>query len=294
MADATVRREARAKINVFLRVLGRRPDGYHDLESLVVPISLADTVTVRASTRVSVAMEAAGTMEFEPIEPRRNLALRAAEEWIRARGEPGEAAEVHVEKRIPVAAGMGGGSADAAAVLLAMNEVWGSPMSHEDLLALGARLGSDVPALLAEGPVVMRGRGEIVEPAEVATTWWVLVPQPFPVSTTDAYRWWDEDEGATGPDPGPALEAMASGSLSLDGSLVFNDLEGAVTRRHPEIGQAKEALIEAGVIAAVMCGSGPSVAGFLPNGMERLAKDAEDGIEEISGRPVIYAASWRE
>jgi len=262
MADATVRREARAKINVFLRVLGRRPDGYHDLESLVVPISLADTVTVRASTRVSVAMEAAGTMEFEPIEPRRNLALRAAEEWIRARGEPGEAAEVHVEKRIPVAAGMGGGSADAAAVLLAMNEVWGSPMSHEDLLALGARLGSDVPALLAEGPVVMRGRGEIVEPAEVATTGWVLVPQPFPVSTTDAYRWWDEDGGATGPDPGSVLDAAARGDAERLAGLVFDDLQAPVLRRHPELEEVRAALLRAGALAAILSGSGPTVVGL--------------------------------
>jgi 4-diphosphocytidyl-2C-methyl-D-erythritol kinase len=114
----------------------------------------------------------------------------------------------------------------------------------------------------------------------------------FGVATADAYRWWDQDDGATGPDPRPALEAMASGAPP-EGPLL-NDLEGPVTRRHPEIGWAKEALLRAGATATVMCGSGPSVAGFLPKAMERLPSDAEARLEAISARPVAYARSWRE
>jgi 4-diphosphocytidyl-2-C-methyl-D-erythritol kinase len=153
-------------------------------------------------------------------------------------------------KRIPVAAGLGGGSADAAAALLALDELWGCTQhAGEELLAMAAQIGSDVPALLTGGPAaVIRGRGEIVEPVEVPPSWWVLLPLPFPVAVTDAYRWWDEDGGVS-------LPAGASGRF-------VNDLEPPVSRRHPEIRDAEERLLAAGATAAIMCGSGPTVAGL--------------------------------
>ncbi len=261
-ARAEVRVEARAKVNLFLRVLGRRDDGYHDLESLVVPVSLSDTVIVRADAELSFGMRPAGSIQFEPIDPRRNLAFLAAEDWVETRWTAGEAAEVIVEKRIPVAAGLGGGSADAAAVLRGMNEVWGEPFGPEELATMGARIGSDVPALLDGGAVVMRGRGEIVEPATVAQMWWVLVPQPFPVSTADVYRWWDEDGGPTGPNAAPLLEAAAVGDVDALAGLVFNDLQGPVFRRHPELEEVRSDLLRAGALRAILCGSGPTVAGL--------------------------------
>jgi len=292
---------APAKVNLFLRVLGRRGDGYHDLESLILPISLADRLEIHAHAdpaafrTLSFSLAVLGHPDLVRRVPadESNLVMRAALAMAE-RAEVRGFAEFRLDKRIPAAAGLGGGSSDAAAALQGLNALWGEPLDPEQLGSVAAEVGSDVPALMLRAPALIEGRGERVRPGPDLEVSPAVVTFGFGVATADAYRWWDEDEGATGPDPGPALEAMASGSLSLDGSLVFNDLEGAVTRRHPEIGQAKEALIEAGVIAAVMCGSGPSVAGFLPNGMERLAKDAEDGIEEISGRPVIYAASWRE
>src|SRR5204863_5390366 len=121
----------------------------------------------------------------------------AAREWTEATRTAGRGAEIIVEKRIPVAAGLGGGSADAAAVLRAMSAVWGESLRQEELAAIGARIGSDVPALLNGGSVIMRGRGELVEPATVANMWWVLVPQDFPLATADVYGWWDQDPGAT-------------------------------------------------------------------------------------------------
>ncbi|MDP9340697.1 MAG: 4-(cytidine 5'-diphospho)-2-C-methyl-D-erythritol kinase [Actinomycetota bacterium] len=257
-----VRIEARAKVNLFLRVLRRRDDGYHDLESLVVPVSLHDTVTVRARSKLSVEMRAAGSFEWEVIDPDHNLALIAAREWVAARGRPTEGAAVTVEKAIPVAAGLGGGSADAAAVLRAMNELWGRPFGDEELCAIGARVGSDVPALLTDGPVVMRGRGEIVEPARVAGLWFVVVPQPIPVSTADAYRWWDEDGGTTGPDAAPLLLAAAAGDVDALAGLMFNDLQGPVVRRHPQLEEVRANLLRAGALGAILCGSGPTMAGL--------------------------------
>jgi 4-diphosphocytidyl-2-C-methyl-D-erythritol kinase len=262
-----VRIEARAKVNLFLRVLGLRDDGYHELESLVVPVALHDTVIVRAQPELSIEMRPVAKgpvgLEVGSIDPDRNLALIAAREWVAARNSPAEGGAITVEKAIPVAAGLGGGSADAAAVLRAMNELWGSPFGPDELSAIGARVGSDVPALLADGSVLLRGRGEVVELARVAAMWFVLVPQTFRVSTADAYRWWDEDEGTTGPDPDPLLEAAELGDVERVARLMFNDLQGPVFRRHPELQDIRAALLRAGAAGGMLCGSGPTMLGLV-------------------------------
>jgi 4-diphosphocytidyl-2-C-methyl-D-erythritol kinase len=168
-------------------------------------------------------------------------------------------AAIDLVKRIPVAAGLGGGSADAAATLRVLNELWGCGLSPDDLMAIGADVGSDVPALLLEQPVVVRGRGEVIEPTHVVRTWWVVRPFDFRVSTVDAYRWWDE-EGSRGPDPAPLLEAARGGRTEEMAERLFNDLELPVAVRHPQVTRVKEALVRAGALGAVMTGSGPTVA----------------------------------
>jgi len=294
----TVTVAAPAKVNLFLRVLGRRDDGYHDLESLIVPISLADRLEIHAHAdpaafrTLSFSLAVLGNPELVRRVPadESNLVLRAALAMAE-RAEVRGFAEFRLEKRIPAAAGLGGGSSDAAAALEGLNALWGEPLDPEQLRSVAAEVGSDVPALLLRVPALIEGRGERVRPGPDLELSLAVVTFGFGVATAESYRWWDEDDGATGPDPRPALDAMTS--RPLPEGLVFNDLEGPVTRRHPEIGRAKEAMVEAGVTAAVMCGSGPSVAGFLPDGMERLPSDAEAGLEAISGRPVTYAGSWR-
>src|SRR5207302_982495 len=150
----------------------RRADGYHEIESLIVPVSLADDLTVRLDPelRLSVRGELADAVPLDED----NLVVRAARA-LAAVGEVDAGADIELEKRIPVAAGLGGGSADAAAALLALDELWGCGLDGEALLALGATVGSDVPALLHGGAVIVRGRGEIVEPVSVGPAWWVLV-----------------------------------------------------------------------------------------------------------------------
>jgi 4-diphosphocytidyl-2-C-methyl-D-erythritol kinase len=282
MTPREVRREARAKINVFLRVLAAREDGYHDLESLVVPISLADVVTVRdaEALRVDVrgASEVAGAVPAGGL----NLALVAALAIGDACPDAG-GAEIVVEKRIPVAAGLGGGSADAAATLLALNELWSGGLDLGTLAELGERIGSDVPAMLTEGPVLVSGRGELIAPAEVLPLWWVLVRFDFGVRSPDAYRWWDEDGGTRGPDPGALLDAAAAGDAAALGPLLFNDLEAPVCARHPEIAGAKGRLLRAGALGAVMSGSGSSVVG--------LARDETHARELARGFPDALAVS---
>ena len=285
MTRAAIRRDAPAKINVFLRVLAAREDGYHDLESLVVPISLADRVTVRPDDRLHVRTTGAAEISGEVPAGGLNLALVAA--LALADACPGAGgARVEIEKRIPVAGGLGGGSADAAATLLALNELWGCGLDLATLADVAERIGSDVPAMLAGGPVLMSGRGELLAPAEVATFWWVVVGLGFGVRSPDAYRWWDEDGGSRGPDPEPLLAAAAAGDPEGLGPLLFNDLEPSVCRRHAEVAAAKVRLLEVGALGAAMTGSGSSVVGLA---RDRAHADAiaagVDGALVTSGPP---------
>jgi len=264
VSGQVVRRRAHAKINACLRVLGRRDDGYHELESLVLPIELADEVTVARAAGLDVEVRGASAL-VEAVPPAgMNLALLAA---LALAGdcETSGGAAIEIEKRIPVAAGLGGGSADAAATLHALNELWGCGLDLEVLLGIGERVGSDVPALLVGGPVVMRGRGEQVEPIHAGATWWAVKPFDFPTRSPDAYRWWDEDGGVSGPDPGVLYAALESGSDETLGAALVNDLEGPVSRRHPEVAEAKRAFVDAGALGAVMSGSGPTVVALARN-----------------------------
>ncbi len=285
MTRRSVRREAPAKLNVFLRVLGAREDGYHDLESLVIPVTLADGVTVRTADRLSVDVQGPPRLAGEVPIGGLNLALVAALTLADASGTQ-RGARVEIEKRIPVAAGLGGGSADAAATILALDELWGLGLGPDQLVDVGRRIGSDVPAMLAGGPVLVSGRGDRLVPVRVASLWWVIVPFEFGVRSPDAYRWWDEDGGATGPDPEAILAAAASGDAPILGPLLFNDLEAPVIARHPRIGDAKEALLDAGALGAVMSGSGSSVAGLASDRghAERLAT-VHEGAIVVAGPP---------
>jgi 4-diphosphocytidyl-2-C-methyl-D-erythritol kinase len=253
---------AHAKLNVFLRVLGRRDDGYHDVETLVIPISLADDVTVKPADELTLSLEGPA-IERVPADDT-NLALRAARALAaEAGGARPPGARISIHKRIPVAAGLGGGSADAATTLLLLDELWGTELGRDALSRLAADIGSDVPGMLLGEPAYVRGRGEIVEPVLLQTTTWVVKPFSFGVSTADAYGWWDEG-AATGPDPGALIAAAEAGNNALLGSALYNDLQEPVAARHPEISQTIEAFIEAGAEGAVMSGSGPTVVALCP------------------------------
>ena len=278
MTGSTIRRDAHAKVNLFLRVISTREDGYHEIESLVVPISLADRVVVRPAEELRV--EIVGEPAFSP--GGLNLALVAALALADACAEAGGAL-VEIEKRIPVAGGLGGGSADAAATLLALNELWGCEVDAATLEQIGERVGSDVPAMLFRESVLMGGRGERLAPAEVPPFHWVLIRLGFGVRSPDAYRWWDEDGGGTGPDPDALLAAAAAGDAEALGPLLFNDLERPVAARHPEIGEAARALIESGALGAIMSGSGSSVIGLARD--EAHARKLAAGFERAE--PVV-------
>lgn len=255
MSEPIVER-AHAKLNVFLRVLGRRADGYHDIETLLLPLELHDVVTVTLAE--AFAVEVTGERAAELVSAGgESLVARAADAFARATGlDRLPSIVVTVDKRIPVAAGMGGGSADAAAVLRALGRLHG--VGRADLLAIGAEVGADVPALVHGGAVFAQGRGERVTGVHAVTTQWAVAPLAFGVRTSDAYRWWDEDP-RTGPDPGALIAAFETGNDEVLGSALFDDLQAGVVDRHPEVGATLDALRAAGALGAVMTGSGPTV-----------------------------------
>jgi 4-diphosphocytidyl-2-C-methyl-D-erythritol kinase len=278
---------APAKLNVFLRVLGRRADGYHDIETLIVPLTLADQVTVRP-------LEGDGTVQVVtlgtegsalPSGPD-NLAAVAARALRKELGREDLGAVIELTKSIPVAAGLGGGSADAAAVLRSLGRAWSVPPAV--LGRAAAMIGSDVPGQLTGSSVLVGNRGEAVRPIELPRSDWVVVLQRFGVPAAEAYRWWDEDGEHPGPDPGLVIEAARAGDADAMSSILFNDLEGPVARRHPEIIEATRSLLEAGALTSIMCGSGPSVAGLC-----RDAAHAEEVASAAGGLAVGSIAPVR-
>lgn len=274
---------AHAKLNVFLRVLGRRDDGYHDVETLLLPISVADDVTVESADELTLSLDGPAA-EGVPADDT-NIALRAARALAaEAGGARPPGARISIHKRIPVAAGLGGGSADAATTLLLLDELWGTGIGRDALARVAAEVGSDVPAMLFGEPAYVRGRGEIVEPVLLQTTTWVVKPFAFGVSSAEAYSWWDQ-HAATGPDPGALIAAAEAGNDELLGSAVYNDLQGPVAVRHPEIADTVAAFIEAGARGAVMSGSGPTVVALCSFASSQDIADAVPGSFVVDAPP---------
>jgi 4-diphosphocytidyl-2-C-methyl-D-erythritol kinase len=260
---SAITRPAHAKINAFLRILGRREDGYHEIQTVILPLELHDLVTVELATGLEVLVhgERAGDLHDSGGD---SLVARAARAWAAAAGVGAPRARITVDKRIPVAAGLGGGSADAAAAIASLDELHGSALGIEALLEVAAAVGADVSAQLVAEPVFADGRGERVVPVHAIATHWVVRPFGFGVTAADAYAWWDEDP-TTGPDPGAVVAALETGNVELLGNALFDDLQPGVVARHPEIAGAVSSFHEAGALGAVMTGSGPTVVALARN-----------------------------
>jgi 4-diphosphocytidyl-2-C-methyl-D-erythritol kinase len=263
-----LRIRACAKINLTLRVLRIRDDGYHELRTTFQSLALHDTLTFTARPGpFAIACD-------DPHCPtdRRNLVWKAAAARWDARGGQGalSGVAVHLRKRIPAGAGLGGGSSDAASTLIALRHLWHLRVSDEELESMGARLGADVPFFLRGGTVLGVERGDLLFPlVELPRAWVVLARPGFGVSTREAYGWWDEAfrrraEGGRGRAEGGRRRPGGRGRRSHDGGAAeewTNDLEGPVVERHPAIGRLVGALRRAGATYAAMSGSGSAVFG---------------------------------
>ena len=260
---------ARAKINLTLEVFGKRPDGYHALRSVILPISLADTVEAEPSDGFS---SDTGYPDDLCLKAARVLASRAP------RGR--SPVRLHVTKRIPAGGGLGGGSADAAAVLLGLNDLWKLRLTRAELAEVGAQVGSDVPALVLGGPVLMEGRGERVRPLACAFRLNLVVVRPDAFSSTkEVYaacvpRVPDETSATD-----EMCAALAAGDFGRIVDGLHNDLQEPAVRLHPEVGAALGALRDAGAAGVLMSGSGSCVFGLVPDEAEatRLAAEMSAG-----------------
>jgi len=251
-----------AKINLTLRVGPLRGDGFHDVRTLLQSIALSDTLTVTAR-RGPFALAAGGPgMPTDET----NLVSRAAAALWRALGRDGEPRDAHVKlvKQIPLAAGLGGGSADAAAALVALNVVWEGRRSRRDLARIGGTLGADVPFFLQGGTALGAGRGDEIYPVDDAARLGVVIIKPsFGVATADAYRWLDEDR-APGVADAPAVSRDVDLGWAAGPIALVNDLQGPVARRHAPVDDIVDTLAKAGALGAAMTGSGSAVFGLFP------------------------------
>ena len=272
MAGKRVRRvRAFAKINLSLRVLGVRPDGYHELRTILQSIELHDTLTIRAVP---------GPFRLTCDDPgcpsnSTNLVWRAAEQLWTAAGRPGSPRDVSIDlaKRIPLQAGLGGGSSDAAAALRALGRMWRVDEAHQR--ATAAALGADVPYFFEGGTVLGLERGDLLFPLlDYPDAWVVIALPPFGVSTRDAFGWWDAERSV------PRAERSSFDKLRMRGhrnSLLSaskgelgNDLEEPVGARHPQITRLISAMRRAGASHAAMSGSGSAVFGLFARRTEAV------------------------
>lgn len=285
---------APAKVNLTLDIVGKRPDGYHLLESVMQTIALFDTLTVTAAPSGIRLI----CREDLP-QGQDNIVVRAAEAFFReARLDAG--AEIRLEKRIPMGAGMGGGSADAAAVLVALDHLYETHWPLERLMALGETLGADVPFCIHGGTAFVQGIGEQIQPlCPIPQASFVVVKPEFSVSTREAFAAADRGEIQTRPDHPGIRTAIAAGDLPGIAARLCNVFEQAVPLEGIEV--IRRALREQGALGSVMTGSGSAVIGVFPPDPEQAARAAHElqarfpeaqtfAVEEFSQGPCIISA----
>ena len=263
---------APAKVNLFLRVLAREADGFHGIETLFCRLSLADEVEATRAAEPGVTLDAGDATGLGP--PAENLAVRAARLVLDATGNR-FGVHLRLTKRIPVRAGLGGGSSDAAAALIAANALAGNAIPRHELLQLAARLGSDVPFFLSGAPLALAwGHGErlLRLPPLPAAAARVLAP-PVPVAPPDAYGWVDEARASGLRRGAVALELDGLRSWGDVGRMAGNDFESPVFARHGEVRAAFEALAGTHPVVCRMSGSGSALFGIY-----RSARDRDDAI----------------
>ncbi|WP_329051068.1 4-(cytidine 5'-diphospho)-2-C-methyl-D-erythritol kinase [Streptomyces violaceus] len=280
-----------AKVNVQLAVGPARPDGFHDLANVFLAVSLYDEVTVTPADELRVTCEGPDA-DLVPLD-RTNLAARAAEALAGRYGRSPDV-HVHIAKDIPVAGGMAGGSADGAAALVACDALWETGASRDELLAICAELGSDVPFSLVGGAALGIGRGEQLTPLEVGGAFhWVFAMADRGLSTPAVFREFDRlGEGTDIPEPVASQEllaALAKGDPDALAAAVSNDLQSAALSLHPELAGTLATGRAAGALAALVSGSGPTTA-FLVRDPESAAAVAQALVSSGTCRTVRTAS----
>jgi len=266
---------APAKVNLRLEILGKRSDGYHEIRTWIYPISLADELHIE---RVNTAQIAVSSVHPGLPLDEENLAHRAAALFLKEQGLSG-GVKIEIIKHIPLAAGLGGGSSDAAAVLKAINILWGVNIPPEDLMEMGAKIGMDCPLFIVGKGAVMGARGEqVVQLLPPLKAWMVLINPGLPLSTHEVYQ---QGKWGLTKDRGDTKISMPPQDLEKMGTFLHNDLEGPALELMPIIENIKGKLLEAGANGVLMTGSGPTVFGLF--GKEAEARQAARDLKMEQG-----------
>lgn len=257
----TIQVPAYAKLNLSLDVLARREDGYHDLRMVMQTVELADTLILNETEETGVRVRT--DLRYLPNDER-NLAAAAFRAFQNAAGWDKGGVSIAIQKRIPVCAGMGGGSADAAAVLRALNDWSGSPLSVQQLARLGEQVGSDVPYCVLGGTALAEGKGERLTALPAMPDCRIVICKPpFPISTPELFGAIDCKRIRCRPDTEGIVAALRDGDLSGIARRLYNVFEDVLTdRRGAEIAEIKLEMISAGALGAAMSGTGPTVFGL--------------------------------
>ncbi len=282
----TVTLKALAKINLGLDVLRRRENGYHDVRMVMQTIYLYDNVTLRKTKESGIRLK---TNLFYLPTDENNLAYKAAKMLIDEFQIP-EGVDITLEKHIPVAAGMAGGSSNAAAVLVGMNRLFSLGLSEEELMKRGVSLGADVPYCVMRGTVLAEGIGEVLTPLCPLPKCYILVAKPaISVSTKEVYEKLDAQVIEKHPDINGILEGLKEQDIQKVAASMGNVLEGVTVEQYPVIDQIKCAMQEAGALNAMMSGSGPTVFGIFTD--RNTAREARQKLRDMQIAKQIYLAN---
>jgi 4-diphosphocytidyl-2-C-methyl-D-erythritol kinase len=277
----TVHRQSPCKVNLLLNILGKRADGFHELESVLYPIRVFDELTF---TRGGQGIELTCSDPSLPTDSR-NLVYRAAALFLET-AKIKEGVNLRLEKKIPLAAGLGGGSANAAVTLLGLNDLFGGPLPPTQLPALAASLGSDIPFFLQEGPALATGRGEQIQPLDffpaLRGAAFLLIHPGFGIATAWAYQQLARFPDALNGRPGRArklIKLLQTASLKAAGAELYNSLEAPALKKYPLLAMFQDFLRTHGASAALMSGSGSTTFALAES-----SAAAEALAEEIKGR----------
>ena len=282
----TVELKALAKINLGLDVLGKRDNGYHDVRMVMQTIYLYDNVTISKTKEPGIQIET--NLHFLPVNEN-NIAYKAAKMLIDEFAIE-EGVHIVLEKRIPVAAGMAGGSSNAAAVLVGMNQLFHLGLSQEALMERGVKLGADVPYCVMRGTVLAEGIGEILTPLPPLPKCYVLVAKPgISVSTKVVYEKLDSREITHHPDIDSLIQGLENEDIHKVAESMGNVLEEVTIEDYPIIEEIKNVMKEAGALNAMMSGSGPTVFGIFED--RKTARDAQQRLSKTKMAKQIYLAN---
>jgi len=276
-------RNAYAKVNLALDILGTRPDGYHEMYMVMQTVSLCDIVTV-AETEGGFSLSMEG---FVPPEGKKTLEQRAAEAFFAAIGQPMPGLSVQIEKNTPAYAGLGGGSADVAALLRVLRDRWCPSVSEETLERIGFEVGSDMPFCIRGGTALAEGRGEVLTDLPALPDCWIVLCKPdFGIHTPTLFALVDGSELQHRPDISGMIAALETGDLHGVAARMGNVFEEVLPAEYREVFAIKTRLLELGALNAAMSGSGPTVFGLFAE--ETAARQAADILRQTY--PQTYLA----